>query len=172
MHDWAIKVPLLLSFSGVLYVPLWGLQHISIWPLCHWIHQGGKNISSQHLYLFQMHLPWMLKFVYRMIKCCALVCWDHGLFVGAACKGSQGWVLSDSGSYGERVWEGSEMQLRTWGLICINAFSMNSTESCTNYRIASACHQGHREISGKKEQRSASDWLQGVYSNFFNVFFC
>lgn len=103
-------------------------------------------------------------FVNGMIKCCALICWDQGLFGNAVCAGSQGWVTPEAREReGEAdKWErgGGEIRMRTWRLICINASWMNISTSWTNYCIASACDQGHGEKPGRKE-RELCAWLAG-----------
>lgn len=139
-------------------ISLWGLQHLCIWPQCHWNHQGEKNISVPciFLYLFHVHLLWMQIFVNGMIKCGVLVCWDQGLFGNAVCAGSQGWVTPEArereGAADKRERGGGEIRMRTWRLICINASWMNISTSCTNYCIASACDQGHGEKPRRKEK--------------------
>lgn len=103
-------------------------------------------------------------FVNGMIKFCALVCWDQGLFGNAVCAGSQGWVTPEARERAGEAdkWErgGWEIRMRTWRLICINASWMNISTSWTNYCIASAWDQGHGEKPGRKERKLCA-WLAG-----------
>lgn len=154
MLDWAIKVSLLFFFLEC--VSLWVLQRLCIWPLWHWNHQGGKNISVLWIFIYSKCIYYECRYLVNgMIKCFALVCWDQGLFGNAVCTGSQGWVTPEARERERgrgRQWEREgEMRMRPQRLICINASWMNISTSCTNYCIASACDQGHGKEPGKKQ---------------------
>ncbi len=55
------------------------------------------SLSSESLFIYSICICYECRyFVNGMIKCCALVCWDQGLFGNAVCAGSQGWVTPEA----------------------------------------------------------------------------
>ncbi len=97
MLDWAIKFSLLFFFS-------WSVSHCGSSSVCASDHRGIEitreertSLSSESLFIYSICICYECRyFVNGMIKCCALVCWDQGLFGNAVCAGSQGWVTPEA----------------------------------------------------------------------------
>ncbi len=82
----------------------WSVSHCGSSSVCASDHCGIEitreertSLSSESFFIYSICICYECRyFVNGMIKCCALVCWDQGLFGNAVCAGSQGWVTPEA----------------------------------------------------------------------------
>ncbi len=81
----------------------WSVSHCGSSSVCASDHcvieitrEERTSLSSESFFIYSICICYECRyFVNEIIKCCALVCWDQGLFGNAVCAGSQGWVTPE-----------------------------------------------------------------------------